>query len=215
MIINESGEPDVDTEPKTYDIEIEHEGELYWKLGMTCQSLAKRFKANPPSVTITIRQIWRHRTEAQAVRHEQSLFRKYKGDMPFIGKMGPLLRGGNTEVFSHDVVRGEPPPKTFDAFVFNDLGWRDKYKCYVEYDPYSRWETQYGWVPCLLGPQFTAVAVREKSTVSRLVVCSVEHLENIIRGQRYTPSISKRVAERARDEGHYVHSYGETFGVLF
>jgi hypothetical protein len=211
-IINVSGEPDIDGEPKTYDLQIDREGYTYWKLGRTVKSLARRFAREPNTTLITVRQIWRHNTERQAENHEVKLFRRHKGDMPFIGKMGPLIGGGNTEVYSHDVARGEPSPKTFKVLRINPSGWRDTLTCYVDFDPYSRWPTQYNWVPALFCPQFDAVLVTERSDAAKITVCSLDYLADYL-NRRHTVDarLSRRVAEGAYEQGQRVWSYADAY----
>jgi hypothetical protein len=213
-IVNLSGEPDIDGEPKTYDLEIEHEGERYWKLGLTCQTIAKRFRAEPRTTRIVVRQLWRHKTVVKAEAHEQKLFRLHKGDLPFIGKMGPLVKGGNTEVFSHDAVGGRAPPATFKAVVFGSDGWSDTHVCHLDYDPYSRWETQYRWVPALVEPQELSMVIETKSSLDTLVVCTVEHLEKIAEG-RVSGPVSRTNAQRLLEQGRYVGTYSEAYRTLY
>jgi len=209
-IINESGEPDVEGEHKTYDLLIEHDGTCYWKFGMTCKRIARRFAREPNTTRITIRQLWRHKTEAKASSHENGLFRRHKGDRPFIGKMGPLLGGGNTEVYSHDVVNGEAAPHTFKVVRINPEGWRDTFLCYSDFDPYSRWETQYHWVAGLSGPDFDAYLLTAKSDDRKITVCSTEYLEAVASGRGFT-GMSRLAAEQALDEANWVFNYAHSY----
>jgi|GEM_PF-6107218 len=209
-VINESGEPDEEGEPKTYDLLIEREGDCYWKFGMTCKKLARRFAHEPRSTRITVRRLWRHKTEAKALSHENGLFRRHKGDRPCIGKMGPLLGGGNTEVYSHDVANGEPAPHTFTVQSFDPQGGGDRFLCYSAFDPYSRWETQYGWVEAGIRPQFDAYLVAAKSDAKRITVCALEYLELAASGRGYA-GLSKRHAEQALGEARWVLSYVDAY----
>lgn len=181
-IENISGEPDIDGEPKTYDILIEHKGHRYFKFGMTSQALRRRFASEPAETLITIRRIWRHKTVQKAEIHERRLFRTHKGDLPFIGKMGPLVKGGNTEVFSHDVMNGEAAPHTFKVVLYSESGFPDRFMRYADYDPFSRWETQYFWVKTFNAPAFEAVVVPQDSDHLTLTVASVSWLEDLASG---------------------------------
>lgn len=212
-IINESGEPDADGEFKTYDLLIEHAGESYWKFGMTGMRLAKRFSREPNTTRIIIRKLWRHKSEAKASTHESSLFRRHKGDRPFIGKMGPLLGGGNTEVYSHDVANGEIAPHQFKVILINPQGRRETLTCYSDYDPYSRWDTQYSWVEASLFPQFDALLVQEKSDEKKITICSVDHLENVASG-RGSSALSKNIALQTLNEFSWVENYASAYKII-
>ena len=208
----ETNEPDIDGEHKTYDLRIECDGLYYWKIGVTGKRITQRFSKEPSSTIITVRQLWRHKSEIKAASHEEKLFRRYKGSRPFIGKMGPLIGGGNTEVFSHDAINGEPPQATFLAHVIGPDGWGETHRCYVDYDPYSQWHTQYGWIPALIQPQFDAYLIREKSNERKIIVCSVDYLEKLFPYQGHVCSqISRRVAEKALDEALWVISYADAY----
>lgn len=210
-IIYETTESDIDGEPKTYDLLIENGDYSYWKFGSTSRTLKKRFAREPSDTKITIRRLWRHKSILRAESHERGLFRKHKGDRPFIGKMGPLIGGGNTEVYSHDVAMGEPPPCTFDVLAYDPTGFPNRMKGYADFDPWSRWDVQYRWVPSLIGPSYDAMVVREKSTSQRVVICSSALLDEITDGQRCVSGISKRLAECALNDGCWVSSYADAY----
>ena len=85
------------------------------KIGKCNGSVARRFRQEPETTIIEIIHIWVHATSDKAEQHEAKLFRQYKhGDLPFRYDAGPLTKygrsQGNTEVFSHDVIGGEPAP---------------------------------------------------------------------------------------------------------
>lgn len=98
---------------KTYYVCLTVDGRKHFKFGVCRGKVANRFLREPDSLQVTVLKVWEHPTESAAHFHEECLFREYVGDRPYIGRCGPLTKGGNTETYSHDVLSGESPPKRF------------------------------------------------------------------------------------------------------
>lgn len=112
-IVNPFDEVDRTSEFKTYYIRLENEDGVFFKIGRCKGRFSKRFNKESSDLEIEVKSLWGHKTEEQAERHERRLFRENPGDMPYVGRCGPLEFGGNLEVYSHDVMAGEPAPKSY------------------------------------------------------------------------------------------------------
>lgn len=62
----------------------------------------------------------------------------FKGISPYIGKVGPLIAGGNTEVFSHDALNGMAAPAMFKVDLIDPRGMTERFNVYCDFDPWSK-----------------------------------------------------------------------------
>ncbi len=206
-LIFSEGVQEIADRPKVYDIEISHLGEIYWKIGLTSKSLRKRFAAEPSSTVITVRQLWHFASIERAEAREASLLRKFKCQSPYIGKMGPLVGGGNTEVFSHDGINGHAAPIQFKVVLIDEDGYKTAFSTFWDFDPWSRWSTRYSWVDGLIEPPFHAHLIIDKSTQDKIVVCSTDLLEQIVEERRGRAGISWAYAQEILDYNAVVTTY--------
>lgn len=121
VITNSSPLSDDDQFWKTYYLRVSADGGIFYKIGRCKGSVKRRYRQEPPDTEIEILQLWPHKTETAAIRHEEKLFRTHKGDRPFIGRCGPFRFGGNTETYSHDVIGGKPPPSFYIVRIYRKL----------------------------------------------------------------------------------------------
>lgn len=134
--INESGIDDNDTGWKTYYVKFSIDGDKdFYKFGKCQGAVKKRFQREKEILRLSVQKIWQHNTEDDALRHEESLFRKHKGDRPFIGSLGPLKHGGNTEVYSHDVFGDQEPPETYIAKLWSIESYGELKLVYADWNP--------------------------------------------------------------------------------
>lgn len=211
-ITNDSGVDDAPSGWRTYYVEITVAGCSYYKVGHTNRSVARRFAEEPEACSVRILNIWPHTTEAKCLGHEERLLRT-KGDRPFIGKMGPLSRGGNTEVYTHDVLNGAPGPETFKVVRIDKHGHRDILTVYVDYDPYEPFAIEYAWVADQRAPSFPALLVRERCDANKITVVSADFAAECIERPGLTV-LSRRAAQAAIDEGFYVSTYAEAYAAV-
>lgn len=133
--------------PRTYYLKIEVDcpysglgGSCFFKFGLTNRPIKKRFSGESPDLKITVLQIWRHESAADAKVHEEKLFKRYNPTRLFWGfppcppANGPLsVARGNTELFLADRVNGQKdvklPHATFiDDYTFSGhFSWKRAY----------------------------------------------------------------------------------------
>ena len=100
---------------KTYYIRIVVLGCIFYKIGRCKGSVKNRFHQEPRDTLIQIIRIWQHKSEALSCKHEAKLEKEGNGFRPYIGRCGPLVHGGNTEVYPYDLMGGESPPINYIA----------------------------------------------------------------------------------------------------
>ncbi|HHX2504950.1 TPA: hypothetical protein ACU8BO_000260 [Neisseria subflava] len=203
-IINLSGIEDAKDTYKTYYVRIIFEGRNYYKIGKCNGSIARRFGREPITTIIEIIHIWLHSSSEKAERHEDKLFRQYKhGDLPFMFNCGPLTRynrsQGNTEVFSHDVIGGEPAPFFFKARIF----YRDENTCYARVypdgDPRQPWSEHINdyWLQRSLYPQDqyegSIYQIPLLSTKTAVTLATSWCLEDLVENKLFSAPLTKRV----------------------
>lgn len=100
---------------KTYYIRIVVLGRVFYKIGRCKGSVQYRFRQEPKETLIQIIRIWSHKSEALSCKHEAQLEKEGNGFRPYIGRCGPLIHGGNTEVYPYDLMGGESSPINYIA----------------------------------------------------------------------------------------------------
>ncbi len=157
-IFNVSDVEDADSGYKTYYIRITTDDGVYYKIGRCAGSVKKRYSKEPSDTTIEILKLWEHKTEDKAISHEERLLKSNPGDMPFIGKCGPLTKGGNTETYSHDVMGGGPPPFSYIARMYSMRETRLHAVAYPSNnprDPYMHLHGKVRYMDYSFGPEDT------------------------------------------------------------
>lgn len=203
-VINLSGVDDAKNTFKTYYIRIIFEGRTYYKIGKCNGSVARRFGREPETTIIEIIHIWVHANSDKAERHEAKLFRQYKhGDLPFNYDAGPLTKygrsQGNTEVFSHDVIGGEPAPFWFKVRIFYNEGPEGYTRAYPDGDPRKPWEGRVDgdWLDRFLYPQNhyegSLYQIPLLSTKTAVTLATYECLDNRIENKLFYAPLTKRV----------------------
>lgn len=84
-----------------YYLRVETRNQLFWKIGVTNNTIEKRFKGEMDKITVIKTWAYKQMTDGfkreQEVLHQHTKYR-YRGDDK------PLKRGGNTELFIRDVL---------------------------------------------------------------------------------------------------------------
>lgn len=90
-----------------YYLKVNIAGHIYYKIGITNNSVKKRFRVAELQCITTIFEEY-FEVGADARRHEKEILLEFKG---FLYKGPPLLHAGNTEIFTKDVLKkkGRPP----------------------------------------------------------------------------------------------------------
>lgn len=146
IIINLSGQEDLSSGWKTYYLHISTKIGDYYKIGRCTGSVTKRYSKESKEIVIEILNIWIQKSENAAIAHEARLFRENVGDMPYIGRCGPLKHGGNTEIYSHDVLGGESPPVSYIACMHSMVHGKLYAKAYPYENPKDAYSFLYGQV---------------------------------------------------------------------
>lgn len=217
-IINNSGVEQNSKGFHTYYIKIEKDGATYYKLGYATGTIKKRYGKEPPEVRITILKLWVHTTENKMWAHEAKLFKQYKGDRPFIGRCSPLLFAkGSTEVYSHDVMGGEPPPHSFVVRIYSLSDICLHTVGYSGFNPRSQFSHLCGQVPYmnyLWGPvdigEGDYYQIPQLSAKERVVIATESFLTN--RVDECTPSerwFPKKWAVEALSQPIIVRSWSD------
>ena len=79
---------------------------LLWKIGITNRSVKDRFSGSVAR-KIRIIKVWKYDLLLNALNREKKILRKYSDDV-YMGKDQPLSKGGNTELFTRDVLGLDP-----------------------------------------------------------------------------------------------------------
>ena len=97
----------------TSGIDVEAPGELYylrvdtrtntlWKIGITNRTVEERFiGADMKNITVVER--WKYVRLGDALKREQEILNQHSGHL-YVGTDEPLKKGGNTELFTRDVL---------------------------------------------------------------------------------------------------------------
>lgn len=201
-ILNSSGVSDHD-EPKVYYIRLTVDGVWYWKLGMCSQSLRKRFSGEPRSTFIEILKLWPKETAEKAKVAEAKLRAKLKGDLPFLGRCGPLKRGGNAETYSHDALNGAPCPDRYFVKMFTTRMYTVEV-AYINHNPRALFSHLHGevrYMDYLFGPKDAGEGhffqVPLLSSRSHVVVATDEYLYAML--ERRT-DIEKKISRLAAED---------------
>ena len=175
---------------KTYYLRILYNSEWFYKIGRCKGSVRARFSKEANDLIIEILQIWKHSTASDCEAHEYDLFSKNTGDRPYFGKCGPLSFGGNTEVFSHDVMRGEPSPKSFIAKMLTNSRYGLLVRGYPDRNPLLSFRHligQYRYMDTMLGPpdidEGVFLQVPTLSAPGHVVIATVDWLESLASGK--------------------------------
>lgn len=211
-VTNLSGQEDVAGVPKTYYLRIKAFGRDFYKFGHTGQRIADRFKKEPLACEIEIVDLWLHKTLTQALVLEARLDRKYRkaGFLPYIGKVGPLRGGGNTEVYTHDVLGGEPAPETVLIRAWSERGWDESHRFAPQFDPYAPFSYRPFWVENYYAPATPSLLMPQQSRDGKLVVADYGYLTEDC------PHFSARSVRAALDLSYWVTTYetlaNDTYG---
>ncbi len=85
---------------KLYYIRIDKDGNKYYKIGITCRDILKRFYKDKDIITIL--HVEEFITGKYAYIKEREILQKFNNDL--VGKSNILQNGGNTEIFNRDVL---------------------------------------------------------------------------------------------------------------
>jgi hypothetical protein len=206
-VTNLSGVEDADGVPKTYYLRIRAFGRTFYKIGLTERSIARRFCKEPATCVIEILRLWHHKTLLKAEAHEARLFRENKHVWkPYIGRVGPLRGGGNTEVFIYDVLGGEAQPTMMNVWCFDREGWKEEHAIYTDVDPYRCFSFKPRWVQRYYAPQTLSLLLPRESREDRIAVADFIMLEGAIKGTHRSNLPHKSVVA-ALDGGYIVNDY--------
>lgn len=202
-INNLSGVEDAES-PKVYYIQIRVDDGVFWKLGTSIRSVRRRFASEPRETEIDILKIWNYPTKEKAVEAEYRLRRKIKGDLPYLGRCGPLINGGNAETYCHDALNGTAAPESYWVKIFT----MKSYTCEVAYtgfNPRERYGHLFGevrYMDYLYGPGESGEGhffqVPTLSSRTHVVIASDQYLYAMIeRGGHTEKRIKKHDAQDA------------------
>jgi len=85
-----------------YYLRVEYRNKTYYKIGITNRSINDRFN-NSDLEKITILKTWKHKRGFTSYKKEQAILKKYS-EYRYRGKTKVLQSGGNTELFTKDVL---------------------------------------------------------------------------------------------------------------
>lgn len=186
---------------KTYYVCIRVDGDLHYKFG-TCKGTIKRRYAKEPAKTeVQILKIWHHPTEQAAFLHKEQLFEEFPGDRPYIGRCGPLVHGGNTDTYSHDVMGGESAPHTYIVRLYSLQEGCLHTLGYSGFNPRKKYHLLYGTVKYMeysFGPEESVegpyLQVPQLSSEDSVTIATANYLEDLSEGQVYTRGFPKKWA---------------------
>lgn len=216
MIENLSGIDDDPKTPKTYYIRITAVGRQFWKFGVAHSTVRRRYASCLGVEKIDILNIWPHKTLEKAKAHEARLFRENKGDMPYIGRCGPLPNAGNTEVYSHDVLNGEKPPAHYFVRVLSLESYPFLLVAYDGEDPRTPYRHLHGivrYMDWMEGPEPSLegdyLQVPANSSFDRITIATEAYLRAAVDKQIGNRSfdVSRAGAEEALRLGILVKSW--------
>lgn len=213
-ILNVSGVEDLDAGYKTYYIRITTDDGVYFKIGRCAGSVKKRYLKEPSDTTIEILKLWVHKTEDKAMSHEERLLKSNPGDRPFIGKCGPLTKGGNTETYSHDVIGGEKPPFNYIVRMYSMRQMRLHAVAYPSNNPRNPYMHLHGTVRYMdysFGPEDTIegsyLQVPSLSHPKSVTIATEEFLTAIL--ERGYTGMQKKHAKDALDRYIIVYDWAD------
>ena len=231
-IINLSGVDDTKEGYKTYYVRIIYDDVAYYKIGKCKGCVTRRFAREPDTTIIEILNIWNHTTENKAFTHEHKMLEKdFKhGDRPFFGRCGPLTKKtmGNTEVFSHDVLNGEPAPFTYLVRIFYENMVTTYTTGYADNNPKEPWSWLYGEVRYMdfaFGPQdhdqgliYQVPLLSHENTVT---LATHDYLHDSHPDSNYFPSkiysrpLTKKIAHHALDQSIIIYDWKDYYKMDF
>ena len=85
-----------------YYVRFESRTHVYWKIGITNNTINERFSAKDLKNIKAIK-VWQYARTLNAYKREQSILKKFS-EFLYKGKEEPLSRGGNSELFTRDVL---------------------------------------------------------------------------------------------------------------
>lgn len=188
---------------KTYYVCLTLDGRKHFKFGVCHGKVADRFRREPESLHVQVLRVWEHPNASAAYSHEELLFREHLGDRPYIGRCGPLTKGGNGETYSHDVLGGEPPPKRFtvqmlseDDFTLYTYGYADR----NPKEPYRHLHGKVKYMDYSFGPEgqsyFQVPGLSHPDTVT---LCDGWHLQKYLELECKPSYMREIFREAARD----------------
>jgi hypothetical protein len=92
---------DLNTPGILYYLRIETPTHTFWKIGVTNRTVEERFMRDMN--TITVIKTWSYDRLEEGFKREQQVLREYAA-LRYQGNEEPLSRGGNTELFTQDVL---------------------------------------------------------------------------------------------------------------
>lgn len=84
-----------------YYLRVETRNQLFWKIGVTNNTVGKRFKGDMNKITVI--KTWAYKEMTYGFKREQEVLRQHT-KYRYRGGDKPLKRGGNTELFIRDVL---------------------------------------------------------------------------------------------------------------
>lgn len=220
IISNLSGQEDSNAGWKTYYLHITTKEGDFYKIGCCTGSVAKRYSKESKDVVIEILKLWIHKSEDAAIIHENRLLKDNRGDMPFIGRCGPLRHGGNTETYSHNVLGGESPPVSYIVRMHSMKYGRLYAKAYPyenPRDPYSFLHGQVKYMDYSFGPEEVDeggyLQVPALSHEKSVTIATEEMLMAIV--ERGYQGIPKRHAKDALEGQIRIYCWSDYSRMLF
>lgn len=190
--------------PKVYYIRIRVDGGVFWKLGTSTRSVRKRFASESRETEIDILKIWSYPTKEKAREAEYKLRGKIKGDLPYLGRCGPLIKGGNAETYCHDALNGAAPPDSYWVKIFTTKSIICEV-AYTGFNPRERYKHLYGkvrYMDYLYGPGESGEGhffqIPTLSSRTHVVIASDQYLYAMTeRGGHIEKKIKKQDAQDA------------------
>lgn len=208
----------------TYYLRIATADGVFHKFGYCKGTVAHRYRKEPKGASITVLALWPHASEAAALRHEEKLVKTYPGLRPYIGQCGPLIHGGNTEVYCHDVMGQEPPPPSYivrmvscryDAIYSHGYPARNPRASFRHLEGTVRY-MDYAFGPKEVPNEGSYLQVPLASHEESVTLATEGYIDAVLDGSRLArPGVSKKALADARERYIPVSSWDDYASMEF